>query len=113
MATPAARGDDLEATGELVLRPEADHGLEIRGEFECLLGGTCLVKCEVNEIVGALVADAPTGTIVLIHTGNLGLEIDRGHGDWRYGSAAMVGRTAIVAIAVNGYFSQGEIDLVP
>jgi hypothetical protein len=107
------RGEPTEALGEISIRVDPARGLVVTGDIGFRFGLTCLVKCEIDEIVAAVVADAPFGTSVLVHTGNLDLEIDRGDGDWRYGSAALVGRTAIVAIAVNGYFSQGEIDLVP
>jgi len=108
-----ARGSVVEALGELSIQADPGRGLVIRGSIECLVGGTCLVTGQLDEIVTALVADAPLDTGVLIHTGNLDLEIDRGNDDLHYGSAALVGRTALVAIAVNGYYSQGVIDLDP
>jgi len=105
-----ARGVTFETTGFLTLR--RDGALRIEGELVTTTLDGCEVAGTLDRVTALTLADAPGAAFrALFTSGNVDLGVTIPGGQTVTGTAALIGRNAIVALEVSGVFSQAEITL--
>jgi hypothetical protein len=103
----AAVGLVTETFGEITCRPDPAEGLVLNGSIATTFLGGCRVSVDLIEVTAMRLADGPTGLVVT--AGSIDITVDEEGVVVATGSAAIAGRTALIALEVDGFYSQGEI----
>ena len=96
--------------GQLFCTPDPVRGLVLRGELSTVDAEGCAVLATFEEVTARRVADLPGGGTLVFTSGRAGIEVSY---PAARGTAALIGRRALVALQIDGTTSQGEIDLAP
>jgi len=105
-----AAGPRTLVEGQLFFTPDPARGLVLSGELSTVEVDGCAVLAAFEEVTARRVADLAGGGTLTFTSGRA--EISVQDPDAR-GSAALVGRRAVVALEIDGTTSHGEIDLDP
>ena len=108
-----AQGEGSLTEGVLTCRADPDQGVVIEGWLSTTFDDGCQVETTLDDVIGRIVADLPgIDSGVLFVGGAVDLDVYDVLGDaFASGRAALVGRAAVVALEIAGFFSHGEIDL--
>lgn len=106
-----ALGAGSHTEGMLVCTPDPALGLVLEGGISTYFDGGCLVTTELDGVTAQFIADLPGGGSLVFTSGSADLGVDDDGVPLASGTAALVGRSALVALEVSGVYSQGEIDL--
>lgn len=108
-----ALGTDSISEGVLTCRADPDRGLVVDGWISTQFDDGCSVETTLDEVLGRIVADLPGLDGGVLFTGGAAdLRVLDVLGDAiASGRAALVGRAAVVALEVAGFYSHGELDL--
>lgn len=99
-----------EADFELTVDPE--RGVVVDGFLRSEAPDGCVVQATLDNVAVRTIADLPgVGFGALFTSGSVELSVDHPGLDRMTGTAALAGRSALVALEVGGIFSQGEIAL--
>ena len=104
-----ATGLLAETTGILVCTPDPERGLVLSGHLITVFPDGCRVEADLNDLTALRIADGEAP--LLITSGSVDISIDNWDEPVATGTAAIFGRNALVALEVDGIFSQGEIAL--
>lgn len=95
-----------------VIEFDAASGLAVAGDLTTDYVDGCTVLAFLDDVQGQLVADLPDRPVGFLFTGgSVALHVLDGGAPYVSGTAALVGRRAVVVLEYGGVFAQGEIDL--
>lgn len=104
--------DTTDSHTEGVLEIDPAAGVAMAGDLVTEYANGCTVLAFVDRVQGQLVADLPgTGTGLIFTGGSVALHVLEAGDPFASGTAALVGRRALVILEIAGIFAQGEIDL--
>lgn len=107
-----AVGPFATTTGRLEFARDPVAGLVVKGTLAATRADGRTVTAGVGRVEGQLVADLPGLATGLVFTaGSVDVDVRAGDAPLASGTAALVGRVAVVALEVRGVHSQGEIAL--
>jgi hypothetical protein len=107
-----AVGPSSTTTGRLELTHDAELGIVVTGSLAATLADGHAVATDVGPVQGMLVADLPGLATGLVFTaGSVDVDVHLTGAPLARGSAALVGRVAVVALEVRGVHTHGEIAL--
>lgn len=106
-----AFGAGVEISGMLTCTPDPARGLVLGGSLATLFDDGCNVTSDLLDLTAQRVADIGGSMRLIFMAGSVHITVDQDGTDIASGSAAFVGRNALVALQVDGVFSQGEIAL--
>ncbi len=106
-----ATGLGVQINGTLVCTPDPERGLVLGGTLATLFDDGCNVTSDLLGLTALRVVDFADNPRLLFTSGSVDIFVDDAGVGIGSGSAALVGRKALVAIQVDGVFSQGEIAL--
>ncbi|MHC4931050.1 MAG: hypothetical protein ACYTGV_02525 [Planctomycetota bacterium] len=107
-----SHGDFSLSEGWMECRPDPELGLVIDGTLTTRFDDETTVETSFGGLTAQLVADLPgLAWGVVFTSGNVDLSVHTPGGPTAQGSAALVGRRAAIAVAVDGVFHHAEIDL--
>mgnify|MGYP006908256300 CR=1 FL=1 len=107
-----AEGLTFSASGTLTFRPDVEQGLVVDGGLDGLFLDGCALSGVLDRVTARTVADAAgSGFAALFTAGNIDFGVDVPGGAFARATAALAGRTALVALELAGVFSQSEIAL--
>lgn len=106
-----AEGGLFQGGGLIHISPDPDLGLVFDGTIGTTYYDGCSATADL-QVTGQTVADLPDlAAGVLFTSGDVDLGAETPEGQEVSGSAGLVGRTAVIALDVDGVISQGEIVL--
>jgi len=110
--TVESRSDAYVTDARLDLRQDADRGLLVDGVVTTQSLDGCTLEGTLGNVTARPVADLPGGrTGVLFTSGNVDFDVRLPDRTFVTGTAALVGRSALVSLEVGGVFTQGAIML--
>jgi len=106
-------GTESQSEGEFFCRVDLDEGIIIDGWLDTLFADGCQVETSLDGLIARIVADFPgIDSGIRFIGGSADLRVMDSFGEeFASGTAALVGRAALVALEVAGFFSHGEINL--
>jgi hypothetical protein len=97
---------------DLELRVDPERGVVVDGSLRSEAPDGCLVQGTLDNVAVRTIADLPgVGFGALFTSGSVELDVSQPGLDRMTGTAALAGRSALVALEVGGVFTQGEITL--
>ena len=106
-----AFGAGVEISGVLTCTPDPTRGIVLSGSLATLFNNGRNVTSDLLDLAAQRVADVGGSMRLIFTAGRVDITVDQDGVDIASGSAAFVGRNALVALQVDGVFSQGEIAL--
>jgi len=98
--------------GSLRLERDPDLGLSVSGTLRTEAPDGTVVEGTLDRVFVREVADLPgVGTGAIFTSGNVDLGVRAGEDLLATGTAALIGRRALVGLTVDGAFTEGEIVL--
>ena len=107
-------GDQLVVTldeGEITIRRDPEGGYRIEGWLSTETSDGCTVDATFDDVFANMIADLPGGSGAVFTSGNVDLGLQLPDRSTVRGTAALIGRKALVALEVRGAHSQGEVAL--
>ena len=105
-------GGFLTTEADLELRVDPERGIVVDGFLRSESPDGCVVEGTLSNVAVRTIADLPgVGFGALFTSGSVELDVTHPGLGRMTGTAALAGRSALVALEVGGIFSQGEISL--
>jgi len=111
-ASVEAEGLAFSATGSLVFRPDAELGLVVDGDLDGTFLDGCVLTGVLDRVTARTIADATGGGFAaLFQSGNIDFGVEVPGGAFARATAALAGRSALIALELGGVFSHAAIEL--
>ena len=105
-------GGFLATEADLELRVDPERGIVVDGFLRSESPDGCVVEGTLENVAVRTIADLPgVGFGALFTSGSVELDITQPGLDRMTGTAALAGRSALVALELGGIFWQGELSL--
>ncbi|MHC4973694.1 MAG: hypothetical protein ACYTG3_15320 [Planctomycetota bacterium] len=112
VVTVQTEGGLYTTEADLELRVDPERGVVVDGSLRSEAPDGCVVRGTLDNVAVRTIADLPgVGFGALFTSGSVELDVIWPGLDPMTGTAALAGRSALVALEVDGIFSQGEITL--